>query len=198
MSAGARIPTLLRAWRLITRSEAEWAVIAAEQRTPRAVLVGYVLPLCAIPALGWAVGLALFPRDIVLLDSEAARYTPAFIARAACVTFVAALGSIGAVAAVFQLLAPLFDAPRDWRAMWTVAAYGSTPMLLGGVLLARPLLVGFVLLTVVHAAALYASGLRHVALVHRNETAQFVAAALFVAMVASSAAGAALSAAGIL
>lgn len=186
---------LRRAGRLILAPTAEWAAIAAEGPGARRLLFGYVVPLALLPAVAWMAGLALFPREIVLLEAELARYTPAFVLRAGAVTFVASVASVAGLAAAFYALTPMYGAPRDWARAWTVASYGSTPLFVGGVLLVKPVLVGFVvLLALFQAGFLYVLGLQALGLARPQQATECVAVALLLLVVASGATGALLAA----
>jgi hypothetical protein len=192
IGAGA---VLRRAFGLIVAPAAEWAVIARETLGARRLLLGYVIPLSLLPAIAWMTGLALFPRDIVLLEEELARYTPDFMLRAGVVTFAASVASVAGLAAAFYLLAPMYGAARDWARAWTVASYGSTPLFVGGILLVKPVLVGFVvLLALFQSGYLYVLGLQSLGLVRPRQATECVAVALLLVVVVSGLTGLLLAA----
>ncbi|HSD40545.1 MAG TPA: Yip1 family protein [Burkholderiales bacterium] len=186
---------LRRALRLTLKPAAEWAAIAHEGPGARRLLFGYVVPLALLPAMAWMIGLALFPHDIVLLEEELARYTADFVLRAGVVTFAASVASVAGLAAALYALAPMYGAPHDWARAWTVAAYGSTPLFLGGILLVKPVLVGFVLLLALFQAGyLYVLGLQALGLVRPQQATECVAVALLLVVVVSGLTGALLAA----
>jgi hypothetical protein len=186
---------LRRAFGILLSPAREWQAIAREDVGARRVLTGYVLPLALLPAVAWMIGLTLFPRDIVMHVEELARYTPHFVVRAGVVTFVAAVASVAGLAGVFYALAPVYGAPRNWVRAWTVAAYGTTPWLVGGCLLVKPVLVGFVvLLALFQSAYLYVLGLEALGLVRAGQASECVAVSLLVVAVASGLVGALLAA----
>lgn len=186
---------LRRAFRLIVAPAAEWAAIAGEVPGARRLLFGYVVPLALLPAIAWMAGLALFPGEIVLLEEELARYTPGFVWRAGVVTFVASVVSVAGLAAAFYALTPMYGAGRDWARAWTVASYGSTPLFVGGLLLVKPVLVGFVvLLALFQSSYLYVLGLQSLRLVRPRQATECVAVALLLVAVASGLMGALLAA----
>jgi hypothetical protein len=153
------------------------------------------VPLSLLPAIAWTAGLVLFPEDIVMLEEELARYTPGFALRAGLVTFAASVASVAGLATAFYALAPMYGASRDWVRAWTVASYGSTPFFLGGVLLVKPVLVGFVvLLALLQAGYLYVLGMQSLGLVRPREATECVAVALLLVVVASGVTGALLAA----
>ena len=49
-----------RAFRVTFAPEREWGAIARDRPAALGVLVGHVLPLAAIPAVAWMIGLAAF------------------------------------------------------------------------------------------------------------------------------------------
>lgn len=177
---------LRRAFGLVVSPRAEWAAIAADRRGPLAILIGYVLPLSAVPALGWMLGLWLFGLELVR-EGEAISY-PAWpvIAHAGAVTFLGSIGTVGLLAAAFRLIATAYAAPRDLRRAWTVAAYGSTPLWLFGAALIKPTLVIAAVGVVLHCAYLYYAGLQAVGLVREGDAAEYTAIALFLVLVAST------------
>jgi hypothetical protein len=192
MSVGS---VLRRAFRLIVAPAAEWTAIAREIPGARRLLFGHVVPLSLLPAIAWTAGLVLFPEDIVMLEEELARYTPGFALRAGLVTFAASVASVAGLATAFYALAPMYGASRDWVRAWTVASYGSTPFFLGGVLLVKPVLVGFVvLLALLQAGYLYVLGMQSLGLVRPREATECVAVALLLVVVASGVTGALLAA----
>ncbi len=185
---------LARAWRLLRSPGTEWAAIAAERPRPRTVLLAYVVPMSAVPAIAWAVGLALFPGDLAVRGETTVELASAAqLVRAALVTFGGSVLSVLALAAVFFAAAPMYETPRDWPAAFSVAAHGTTPVWLAGVLLVKPSLVAAAVLAMVHAGYLYFAGLQEVAGVKRGDAAEFVALAVFLATIALVAAGALLS-----
>jgi hypothetical protein len=187
------IATLGRAWRLLRSPANEWAAIAAERPPPLAVLVAYVIPMSAVPALAWALGLALFPGDLAIRgETPAGLASAAALARAAGVTFVGSVLSVGVLAAAFYAIAPMYAIRRDWPSALAVAAYGTTPVWVAGALLLKPTLVAVAVFAMIHAGYLYFGGLQRVAGVKQGEAAEFVALGVLLATVTLVAAGAVL------
>lgn len=172
----------------------EWAAIAAGRESWRAIALRYVLPLAAVPAVAWMIGRALFPADLVTWES--ASRTPGAIARAGAVAFCGSILWVIVLAGAFGALAPMFGARRDWTQSWKVAAYGTTPLWVAGVLLVKPVLVGVVLIAMLHCSYLYYAGLQVVAGVKQGAAAEYVGVVLFLALVASTLLGAVLAVVG--
>ena len=98
-----------------------------------------------------------------------------------------------ALAAAFRLIAPMYGIARDWTRAWKVAAYGSTPVWLVGVVLVKPLLVSVLVIALLHCSYLYYAGLQVVSGVQRGAAAEYVAVAVLFALVLSTFAGAMLA-----
>ena len=180
---------LRRAFSLVFNPRREWAAIAAEPARPLAILLGYVVPLSAVPALGWMTGLRIFGLEFALKGEPVARPAWTAILHAGLVTFLASIGTVAVLAGAFRLIAPLYRARRDLGRAWTVAAYGSTPLWLFGVLLVKPGLVVAGLAALLHCAYLYYAGLQALGLVREGDAAEYTAIGLFLVLVASSLAG---------
>jgi len=175
---------LRRALRLVHSPTREWAAIAAEASSAAHALFRYVLPLSAVPAVAWTLGLAVFGADLGF-RGEVARPSPEQILGAGIATFTGSVLSVFALAAAFFLVAPLYDAPREWGRAFKVAAYGTTPVWLAGVLLVMPLLAIVELVALMHCCYLYYCGLQAIAGVKRSGAAECVAIALFLMTFAS-------------
>ena len=184
---------LRRACRLIVSPGREWTAIAADRESWVAVALRYVLPLAALPALAWMVGRMLFPTDLVTWESAPLAHAPIAIARAGAIAFCGSIVWVALLAGAFSALAPMFGARRDWAQSWKVAAYGTTPVWVVGVLLVKPVLVGLLLVAMLHCSYLYYAGLQIVAGVKQGAAAEYVGVVLFLALVASTLLGAVLA-----
>jgi hypothetical protein len=187
---------LRRAFRLLVYPAREWAAIAADRESWIAVALRYVLPLAAVPAVAWMAGRALFPTDLVTWESALPAHAPTAIARAGAVAFCGSILWVTVLSGAFCALAPMFGARRDWAQSWKVAAYGTTPVWLAGVLLVKPVLVGLLLVAMLHCSYLYYAGLQVVAGVKQSAAAEYVGIVLFAALVASTLLGAVLAVGG--
>lgn len=191
--AGATFPLLRRAFRLLVFPAHEWAAIAADRESWRAVAVRYVLPLSALPAVAWMAGRLLFPADLATWESTPFARAPAAIARAGAIALVGSVLWVAVLAGVFCALAPMFGARREWAWSWKVAGYGTTPLWLAGVLLLKPVLVGLLLIPMLHCTYLYYAGLQVVAGVKQGAAAEYVGVVVFLALLCSTLLGAALA-----
>jgi hypothetical protein len=184
---------LRRAFRLLVSPAREWAAIAADREPWLAVALRYVLPLAALPAVAWMVGRMLFPADLATWESVPVERMPAAIALAGAVAFCGSIVWVALLAGAFCALAPMFGARREWARSWKVAAYGTTPVWIAGVLLVKPLLVGLLLVAMLHCSYLYYAGLQVVAGVKQGAAAEYVGIVLFLSLVASTVLGAVLA-----
>jgi hypothetical protein len=166
-----------------------WAAIARERPAARRVLVGYVLPLAAIPAVAWMIGLALFGMELVMVGEPIRRPGPASILHAGLVTYLGSIVSVVLLAGAFVLLAPMYGGRRDCGGAWTVAAFGTTPLWLAGVMLLKPATVVAMLPVVLYCAYLYHRGLHALGFAREREAAEYVAIAFLLLLAASTLAG---------
>jgi hypothetical protein len=184
---------LRRAFRLLVSPAREWAAIAAERESWRAVALGHVVPLSALLAVAWMAGRLLFPADLTTWESLPAERLPAAIARGGALALCGSIAWVAFFAGGLCAFAPMFGARRDWAQSWKVAAYGTTPVWLAGVLLVKPLLVGFLLIAMLHCTYLYYAGLQALAGVKEGDAAEYVGVVLFLALVGSTLLGGALA-----
>lgn len=180
---------LRRAFAVTFRPRQEWATIAHERPAALGVLLRYVAPLAAIPAVAWMIGLAVFGMELVVAGEPISRPEPAAILRAGLITYVGSILSVALLAGAFGLIAPMYGPRRDWRGAWTVAAYGTTPAWLLGIVLAKPALFVVMLVVSLHCTYLYYCGLRALGLARDGEAAEYVAIAIVLVLTASTLAG---------
>ena len=189
---------LRRAFAVTFAPRREWASIARERPAPLAVLLFYVMPLAAIPAVAWMIGLAVFGLELVAPGEPIARLAPAAILRAGMATYLGSIVTVALLAGVFVLIAPMYGAGRDWRGAWTVAAFGTTPVWLFGVLLVKPVLIVALPAVLLHCAYVYHDGLRAMRFARAGEAPEYVAIALVLLLAASTLVGGLLSTLGVL
>jgi hypothetical protein len=178
-----------RAFRLTFAPQREWAAIARDRPGALAVLVAHVLPLAAIPAVAWMIGLAVFGMELVMVGEPIRRPGPTFILHAGLVTYLASIVTVAILAGAFALLAPMYGGRRDWGGAWTVAAYGTTPVWLAGVMLLKPATFIAMLPVVPYCAYLYHCGLHALGFAREREAAEYVAIAFLLVLAASTLAG---------
>lgn len=128
-----------RARNLILKPAEEWAVIEAEPLDKQAVLIGYVLPLAAIPLVAALIGQTLIgvpgigrlPLDLVI--------------GGILYSFAASIAGVFVFAFILTKLAPYFGAEADFDRAFKVSAYTPTASWLAGIFMLLPFL-GFLTL----------------------------------------------------
>jgi hypothetical protein len=183
---------------LIASPTREWEAVAAEGLPPAGVLLGYVVPLSAVPAVAWMIGLAMFGADLGFRDEGFARLSLGRILEAGAITLAGSVLSVLALAAAFFVVAPMYGVPRHWGRAFKVAAYGTTPLWVAGILLVMPGLVIVELVALMHCCWLYYAGLQTVAGVKQGDAAEYFAISLFLVTVASILAGGVVGSLGLL
>ncbi len=183
---GARAGVLARTWSFVAGPGRAWAALGAAEATPGAC-ARHLAVLCLLPAVGWVLGLLLYPRE-----GAPVMRGPADAAALGALTWVLCLVQAGLLAFAWCLVAPLYGVARDARRLFAVAAYGSTPLLVGGLLLAWPPLVPALLLALLHACVAWREGLRVHAGLRGGDATEAVAMGGVLVAVLSSVGGAAM------
>jgi len=182
-----------RAYRIVVRPRSEWDAVRAENRPWWTVLFGHVLPLSFLPAFGWATGMVL--TGATAEQSGSPGYP--FMGSMALTALLSVL-CVALLALAFYVLAPMYETERNWNRAFSVAGYGTTPVLLAGVLLVMPIMVMGSMVATLHNFVLYYVGLQRVCGCRQSDAAEYLAFSCLLAAVASGAIGAAGGALGIL
>ena len=182
-----------RAYRIVVRPRSEWDVIRSENRPWWSVLSGHVLPLAFLPAVGWAIGLTLTGK----MPTDAGSVGSTF-AGSVVLTVLLSLLCVVLLALALYLLAPMYDVERHWDRTVTVAAYGTTPVLLAGVLLVMPIMVIASTVAMLHNFVLYYVGLQRVMGCRQSAAAEYLALSCLLAAIASGILGAVGGALGVI
>jgi hypothetical protein len=185
-----------RIGRLIFRPKVEWDQIASEQTSVRALVLGYVLPLALLAPIATVIGMKTFDRNWDPVHGYLV--PPERILATGATTYVAIVGSILLLAAIFALIAPMFGARRDFHATLKVAAYGSVPVLLAGATLLLPVMALVGLVGLCHSLFLFSLGAQRVLNVPAGNSAEYVGISMVLLGLASILAGAAASALGVI
>lgn len=188
---------LRRALALITSPAREWAAIATETPTAAGILFRYALPLAAIPAVAWEIGLAVFGLAAFEGELQPARLDRSPLIGAATTLF-GSIVCVASIALALYAIVPVYDVRRNWSRAWAVAAYGATPVWLAGALLVQPVLILAVLVATLHACFLWFLGVQALLQVPARAAAECVAIALLIGTVLTMLAGGLLGAAGML
>jgi len=187
---------LRRICNVVVRPGAEWERIAAEPASVTQLLVRYVLPLALLAPAAAVVGMRFFGIDWD--PRHGYRVEAANILAAGATTYVALVGSILALAAIFVAIAPLYGSSRSYVAALKVATFGSVPVLLAGGTLVIPVMAVVAMLAGLQTLVLLWEGAGHVLQVREDSRSEFVGASMILLVAASTIAGAAASGLGFL
>jgi hypothetical protein len=140
-----------RAKNILLTPKTEWPVIAGETPDVGQILMGYVVPLAAIPAvaylIGWGVigvaGLSSFTYGLAM----------------GIMTFLVALAGVYIAAYVVDFLAPTFGSEKNLGRSVQLVAYGMTPGWVAGILYIIPSLSVIVLIANLYGIYLLYLGL---------------------------------------
>ncbi len=118
-----------RAGAMMARPGRSWEEIGPEPGDPRTVLLGYVAPLAAIPAICGALGALVFGfrfADVTLRPSVLT------VLLGAASGYVLAILCVWLTSLWIAVLAPAFGGLRERDQALKLAAYASTPLWLAG------------------------------------------------------------------
>ena len=146
----------LRAKAVLTAPARAWSEIESEPGDAAEVLSGYVAPLALLPALSGFIGACLVGVAVPGIGVVRAPVLDGLFG--AILGFVMTCATVLVLALVIRLLAPLFDARRDFDSAFKLAVYSYTPVWLAGVFLLAPGL-RFIALTAVYGAYILWVGL---------------------------------------
>jgi hypothetical protein len=126
-----------RAKNILLQPSQEWAKIDGERPTVGQLILGYVAPLAAIPALASVIGQVVFGVSILGVV-----YRPGILSAitSGVLGFVFSLAGVWIVAKVINFLAPNFNGVKDDVKSMQVAAYSTTAGALAGVFTIHPAL----------------------------------------------------------
>lgn len=123
-----------RAKGLILDPKTEWAAIEAEPLDKQAVIIGYVLPLAAIPLVASLIG------QVVIGVPGAGKLPLDLVVGGVIFSFVASVAGVFVFAMILTRLAPMFGAEADFDRAFKVSAYTPTASWLAGIFLILPML----------------------------------------------------------
>ena len=181
---------------IVLRPGDEWELIAREDTSIDELTRRYIVPLSLLAPVATVIGMSYFDRT---WDADAGYLGPPDqILAAGATTLFTSILSVFALAAIFVLIAPLYGSSRDYRAALKVATYGSVPVMLAGATLLLPVMALVGLIGLCHSLFVWWLGVRQVLAVKRSDQAEFVGIAMVLLFIASTVAGAAASALGVL
>ena len=128
---------------LVLKPAAEWEKIKGEENSPRRLLLGWILPLAAIPALASLIGYGVIG---VSLAGLATLHNFSLGLAQALVSFSVSVGAVFLVAVAIDNLAPYFGAEKSFNKSLALATYTWVPGWLIGILNIVPNLAPLVML----------------------------------------------------
>jgi hypothetical protein len=132
MDAGALVR---RAMAILFRPTAAWEGVAAETTTTREVLLGYVAPLAAIPAVCGAIGGVLFGFTIADVGLKAG---PVAVALEAIAGFGLTLAGVWLAGHALAALGRMFGGAAEFPQGLRLAAHSGTALWLAGLFYLMP------------------------------------------------------------
>ena len=109
---------------ILLTPKTEWDVINGETATPQSLLIGFVLPMAVVAAVGSVLKGLLFGG---LLGMK-------FFIFTAAIAFVAAVIGYYITVIIVDMLAPSFSSEKDMGKSAQLVAYSGTPSYVGGLL----------------------------------------------------------------
>jgi len=167
-----RLPAwLARAQHLLLRPAQEWQAITPEFATPGPIYSRYIVPMAAIGPISATVGTIVFG----VRNSIAGSYgmSPGDAVTSGVLEFGLNLLGVYLFAVLIDVLAPSFGGQRNRVQALKVAAYGSTPYWLGGIVALFPKLSLIGGVFALYSVRLLALGLPPLMKVPRDKTVAY-------------------------
>ena len=138
---------------ILVTPKTEWDVIAGEATPPAQIVTSYILPLAAVSAIAYFIGMSLIGFGSLF------KISITWGLMMAVWHLVSAIVGVFVLAFVIDALAPNFGAQKNFNQAFKAAAYSYTPAWVAGILMIIPMLSPIVLI-----AALYGIYLLYLAL----------------------------------
>ena len=122
---------------LLLSPHAEWDVIGLEAADPSKLIVGYVIPLAALPAVATVFGLSVLGVEV---EGETIRAPWIWMLASAALFFVLSVVGVLVFALLINGLAPTFSAERNYVQALKVSGYSITSAMVAGIATAVPAL----------------------------------------------------------
>ena len=168
---------------IIVTPKTEWEAIAAQSTPASQVVAGYVVPLAAIAALAWLVGVSLVGVSTPFTGTMRVGIVWGVVA--AILHIVMAIVMVYVLAFIIDALAPSFGGQKSFPQAFKVAAYAYTPVWVMGIVQVLPLLGILVLVAAIYAVYLLYLGLQAVMRAPGEKAAGYTAVVVIVGIVVS-------------
>lgn len=172
-----------RARNILLTPKTEWEAIAAQSTPVSQVIAGYVVPLAAIAALAWFVGVSIVGVSTPFTGNLRVGMVWGLVA--AILHVVMAVVMVYVLAFIIDALAPSFGARKAFPQALKVAAYSYTPVWVMGIVQVLPLLGMLVLIAAIYAIYLLYLGLQGVMRAPSEKAAGYTAVVVIVGIVVS-------------
>jgi hypothetical protein len=169
-----------RARNIITSPATEWPHIASEPPDIGRLMVSYVLPLAAIPAVAQVIGIGIVGGGVPSMSWSLSGALATGI-----VSFLAAVAGVYVTAYVIDFLAPTFSSNRNLGRAVQLVAYSFTPGWIAGVLHIIPALDWLVGLASLYGLYLAYLGMPHVMGTPNGKIVPYLVVAILVVVVVS-------------
>ena len=168
--------TLSRIGRLLLRPQEEWDRIAREPIGIDTLITRYIVPFSLLAPIAVVIGMQTFNAD---WDAASGYLVPPDrIFSAGATTLFGTIASIFTLAAIFRLIAPMYDSSRDYVAALKVATFGAIPVMLAGATLLLPVMVSVSAIALVYSLYLYWLGVGRVLNVAEGSQSEFIGISL--------------------
>lgn len=122
---------------LLLSPNSEWEAIDQEAVRSRSLIIGYVVPLVALPAAATVFGLSVLG---VQVNGETIRAPWTWMLASAALFFIMSVLGVLIFAALLNALAPIFGAARNYAQAVKVSSYSITSAMIAGIATAVPAL----------------------------------------------------------
>jgi hypothetical protein len=194
----SRQPSQRRILDILRRPSAAWQAIAAEPATVGALALRYIVPLCLVPSIAIAIGIAWFGSNSVPLHGYSLSSASALATGVR--DFVFLVLTLFLLALIFHVFCRIGESRSKlpYVEALKVATFGAVPVLLAGAVLVLPALVVVTIVAGLHSLVLLNQGLRAVMGVSASESPMLLAMSMVVLTLASMALGGIAAALGFL
>ena len=134
---------IARVSNLLLSPQTEWDVIDKEEAEPKKLVLRYVAPLAAIPAIAIVVGLSVVGVEV---NGNHYRAPILEVVASALLFYALTVAGVFVFAHLINWIAPRFGAERSYRQAFKVSAYSITAAMVAAVLAILPALGVFALL----------------------------------------------------
>jgi len=168
---------------ILITPKSEWEVISSESTPTAQLLTGYVLPLAAVSAVAYFIGMCFVGMSLGFLGTY--RMPVGWGLVAAIWHLAAAVIAVFVVGFIIDALAPTFGGTKNSAQALKVAVYSYTPAWVAGVLYLLPMLSPLIILISLYAIYLMYLGLPRLMKNPEDKSIAYTAVTIVCAIVVS-------------